>query len=67
MLKSPEFQNLLTPVEKNAWICLGDTIENFLGNKKAENYKEIVSNIMQSFDAMGVNMSLKIHFLNDHL
>ncbi|CAH2100954.1 unnamed protein product [Euphydryas editha] len=42
-------------------------VEIFLGNKKSENYEEIVNNLLKNFHDMGVNMSLKIHFLHSHL
>jgi hypothetical protein len=38
-----------------------------LGNNKADNYQEIVERLLQSYEAMGCNMSLKIHFLHSHL
>jgi len=43
-------------------VCL-----NFLGNIKAKNYKEFVTDLLNAFQIMGCNMSLKIHFLNSHL
>jgi hypothetical protein len=43
-------------------VCL-----NFLGNIKAKNYKELVKDLLNAFQTMGCNMSLKIHFLNSHL
>ncbi|CAH0547293.1 unnamed protein product [Brassicogethes aeneus] len=42
-------------------------VDNFLGNKKADNYKEIVAEMISAFDDMKVHMSLKIHFLHAHL
>jgi hypothetical protein len=38
-----------------------------LGNSKAENYQEIVERLLQSYEAMGCNMLLKINFLHSHL
>ena len=42
-------------------------MKNFLGNRKAPNYREIVGELLQSYQNMGSNMSLKIHFLGSHL
>lgn len=42
-------------------------IQKFLGNERAENYVDIVRNMIVAIKEIGVNMSLKIHFLNDHL
>lgn len=58
---------MLSPIEKRAWTAFINVINNFLGNKRAENYKEIVEELIASYHAMGVNMSLKIHFLHNHL
>lgn len=41
--------------------------ENFLGNYRAPNYRDIVSNMMDNFEQMNVSMSLKIHLLHQHL
>jgi hypothetical protein len=38
-----------------------------LGNRKAENYHEIVSDLLTAYKPMGCNMSLKVHFLDSHL
>jgi hypothetical protein len=39
---------------------------NFLGNIKAENYKELVED-MSFYHKLGCNMPLKIHMLHSHL
>lgn len=46
---------------------MGLVIEEFLGNKKAVDYKNNVENMLVGLDQMGANMSLKIHFLDSHL
>ena len=40
---------------------------NFLGNNKAPEYEEGVSNLIESYEEMGCRMSFKIHFLRSHL
>lgn len=40
---------------------------NLLGNKRDENYVTLVENMLSSYQALGCNMSLKIHFLHSHL
>jgi hypothetical protein len=37
---------------------------SFLGNHKAENYHEIVCDLLRAYKAMGCNMSLKVHHLD---
>ena len=50
-----------------AWNTLKSVAENFLGNHKAENYIEIVENMIEAFRRTGSRMSLKLHFLHSHL
>ncbi|KAJ8703931.1 hypothetical protein PYW07_011074 [Mythimna separata] len=38
-----------------------------LGNHKSDSYRELVSELLLSYQALGCNMSLKIHFLDSHL
>ena len=33
----------------------------------AQNYEELVNNLLQNYQKLGCNMSLKIHFLHSHL
>ena len=42
-------------------------MSNFLGNKKHQNYKAIVKNLLDKYKELGCNMSLKVHFLDSHL
>jgi hypothetical protein len=37
------------------------------GNHKAENYRDMMADLVQSYRAMGCNMFLKAHFLNCYL
>ena len=39
--------------EKEAWESFRDVVHNFLGNRKAKNYKEIVNRMLTSFQAQG--------------
>jgi len=38
-----------------------------LGNRRAQNYEELVNNLLQSYQKLGCNMSLKTYFLHSHL
>jgi len=42
-------------------------VKVFVGNRRAQNYEELVNNLLQSYQKLGCNMSLKIHFLHSHL
>lgn len=42
-------------------------IESFLGNYRADNYKEIIRKFVRDYKELDCNMSLKMHLLNSHL
>lgn len=67
LIKDNEFHSLLNEEESAAWLSLLDVIRGFLGNHKAENYKELIQEMLRSFHELGVHMNLKIHFLDSHL
>ena len=66
-MQDKDFENLLSAKEKNAWYSFKIVIHGFLGNHKDENYKQNIAELLKNYHAMGVNMSLKIHFLHSHL
>ena len=66
-MKDKSFEEKLNDQEKLAWKCFVNVVQNFLGNHKAENYKDLINELMISFRALGCNMSLKIHMLDSHL
>jgi hypothetical protein len=41
--------------------------KRILGNRRAQNYEELVNNLLQSYQKLSCNKSLKIHFLRSHL
>ena len=65
--KDHDFDESLNNIEKPAWTSFKKVVTGFLGNSKAYNYGEIVSEPIRNYKAMGCNMSLKIHFLHSHL
>ncbi|GBL75698.1 hypothetical protein AVEN_155005-1 [Araneus ventricosus] len=58
---------LIRSKEKQVWDAFYQVSTNFLGNDKAENYKDLVEDMLTLFQDFGCNMSLKIHFLDFHL
>ena len=60
------FDKLLQGDEKAAWDSFKFVVKVFLGNRRAENYDELVNNRLQSYQKLGCIMSLKIHFLHSH-
>ena len=53
--------------ELDAWNAFAAVVTNFLGNTKAENYRLLVGNLLQAFQMLGCNMSVKVHFLHSHV
>lgn len=41
--------------------------KNFSGNRKTEKYNEIVAKLLKNLHDMGANMSIKLHFLYNHI
>ena len=67
LLRDDTFDHLLRGKEKKVWKAFQSVATEFFGNYKADNYKQLVTNLLMSYKALGCNMSLKIHFLHSHL
>ena len=50
-------------VELEAWKAFVLVVKNFLGNKKATNYAELVTNMITAYRNLGCNMSIKMNYL----
>ena len=44
------------------WSLLVDVVKNFLGNCRAENYKELVEKLLKNLQDIGTNTSIKVNF-----
>ena len=53
------FIDSMNEKEANAWRSFRSVAENFLGNHRAENYEELVRNMLLSFQTLGCRMSIK--------
>jgi len=69
LIEDEYFDKLLQGDEKAAWDSFKFVVKEFLGNRRAQKYEELVNNLLQSYQKLGCNMSLKIlvHFLHSHL
>jgi len=67
LIKDEYFDKLLQGDEKAVWDSFKFVVKGFLGNRRAQNYGDFVNNFLQSYQKLGCNMSLKIHFLHSHL
>jgi len=61
------FNSLLQGDEKKAWDTFRLVSTNFLGNIRAENYKELIEDVLSLYHKLGCNVSLKIHMIHSHL
>ena len=52
----------MTDTESAAWQSFISVSQNFLGKRKAENYQELVENILSKFKYLSVKMSIKVLF-----
>ena len=67
IIECDEFAKKLSRKEEAAWNSFVDVVRGFLGNHKAENYKQLVQDLIKNYSKMGCRMSLKVHFLDAHL
>jgi len=67
LIKDKYFDGLLQGDRKAAWDSFKFVVKGFLGNRRAQNYEEIVNNPLQKYQKLGCNLSLKIHFLHSNL
>jgi len=63
LMQDKQFDEDLIQTERNAWLCFNRICKDFSGNKKAVNYQFVVQELLNSYKAVGCNMSLEIHFL----
>lgn len=61
------FDEVLSGDEKAAWNDFRAVATKFLGNKRDDDYKQVVDNMLLSYQKLGCNMSLKLHLLHSHL
>ena len=67
LIRDQNFTRSMKAVEKKAWNSFVAVVQNFLGNKKAENYEDVVAAMITNYCKLGCNMSIKVNFLNSHL
>jgi hypothetical protein len=67
LMKDQDFERSSNESEKAAWRLFQKVVKIFLGNKKTENYEDMISELIETYKALGCNMSKKMHFLDSHL
>lgn len=67
LMNDPLFERSMNEEEQRAWSSFVLVIKGFLGNYKADNYEQLVNNMLDNFNHLGCNMSIKLHYLHSHL
>lgn len=67
LMRDATFRGKLNTRELAAWDSFVLVAQNFLGNHRADNYADLVANMLTAYHQLGCRMSLKIHFLHSHL
>ena len=58
----------MNEIELASWLSFVEVVQSFLGNGKADNSKDIVQNLLDNFQALGINKhEHKKHFFHSHL
>ena len=66
-MEDTSFITNMTENKKSTWVAFMYVAKNFLGNMKAENYQEIVAEMLQAFRKLGCRRVVEIHFLHSHV
>jgi hypothetical protein len=67
LINDPYFIALMNEIESCAWSPFVLVVKNFLGNKKEDNYTQLVEDVLFHFNRLGCNMIVKLHYLHSHL
>jgi hypothetical protein len=59
LINDPHFIASMNEIESCAWSSFVLVVKNFLGNKKADNYTQLVQDMLFNFNRLGCNMSVK--------
>ena len=67
LFKNKDIEEAMSLLQLKAWISLQEVVANFLGNHRSDDYKSIISKMIDSFHAIHCRMSLKLHMLHSYL
>ena len=67
LMRDKQFDEDLNETERNARLSFKRICKDFLGIHNAQNYQDVVQDLLTSYKAMGCNINLKIHFLKSNL
>jgi hypothetical protein len=67
LLRDEVFERVITGDEQKTWHAFQEVVTGFLGNRRANNYKDLMEELLSSYQKLGWNMSVKIYFLSSRL
>ena len=67
LMQDQTFTARMTMAERAAWCSYVSVIREILGNTKASNHQNLVDVILQYFQALGARISVKLHYLLNHI
>jgi len=67
LLRNEVSERIIKGDEKTAWNAFREVVTGFLGNRRANNCKILVEELLSSYQKLWCNMSVKIHILSSHL
>ena len=62
-----EFDKMLNTNKLEAWKCFKRVCLKVLVSYKAENFEDLVANLLHSYNVFDCKMSLKVHFFESHI
>ena len=65
LMKDKAFPNSMNETERQAWLSFVSVVENFLGNTKSDDYRNIVETMLKNYHKLGLNMTIKVQFPDD--
>ena len=65
-MKDLEFTGYMMDTEYDAWQAFVWAVEWFSGNRRDQDYVNLVNRLLESFHKLLCNMSIKVHFLHSH-
>ena len=67
LMQGENFIVSMNPLEADVWRGFVGVVQNFLGNRRVANFEEVLQNMLDVYQRLGSNMSIKVHFLHNHL
>ena len=67
LMKDHNFITSINELESKTWRSFVAVTKNFLDNKRLDDYVSLVQNMLDNYCDIGANISIKVHFLDNHL